>query len=81
MQYQRSAVRIQSSANIYILLLTVEKTKIKDRETEDGPLFKKKSFSIKFSHSRFKFTDWFNKFERTNKNALKDNRASVLNKL
>ena len=43
LRYQRSTVRIQSSVNFYnehILLLTVEKTKIKEKEAEDGPYLK-----------------------------------------
>ena len=54
-QYQRSAVRIQSSAKIYLYLtfvscqLCIEKTKIKKIEAGNGP-FKKKyfQFNIRF---------------------------------
>ena len=44
LQYQRSAVRTQSSAkfyngHVYCLLLTDEKTKIKQKEAWNGPFY------------------------------------------
>ena len=39
--YQRSAVQLQSSAKFYVEQLTVKKTKVKIKEADIGPFFKK----------------------------------------
>ena len=51
LRYQRSAVRIQSPVNfyrtlIYCQLYSIEKKKIKEKESGNGPFFKKHSSEL-----------------------------------